>query len=165
MSEDMKNLFNKVETAHQKAFGCSNGKDYDVGYKKPPKETRFKKGQSGNPKGRKKKVIPETLQEAITFELAELREIKNPDGQTVKLRVYEILARKFVQDAIMKDGQARRLIVEDMCRLNFLEILKVARNKISPQETSLTPEETELLKKRLYDLMLLHAQQENSDEF
>ena len=28
--------------------------DYDVGYKKPPKKTRFKKGQSGNPHGRKK---------------------------------------------------------------------------------------------------------------
>ena len=27
---------------------------YEVGYKKPPKHTRFKKGQSGNPKGRPK---------------------------------------------------------------------------------------------------------------
>jgi hypothetical protein len=29
-------------------------KDYEVGYKKPPKDTRFKKGQSGNPAGRSK---------------------------------------------------------------------------------------------------------------
>ena len=29
-------------------------KEYEVGYKKPPKRTRFKKGQSGNPKGRRK---------------------------------------------------------------------------------------------------------------
>ena len=28
--------------------------DYEVGYKKPPKHSRFKKGQSGNPKGRPK---------------------------------------------------------------------------------------------------------------
>jgi hypothetical protein len=28
--------------------------EYDVGYRKPPKATRFKKGQSGNPKGRPK---------------------------------------------------------------------------------------------------------------
>ncbi len=27
---------------------------YDVGYKKPPKHTRFQAGQSGNPKGRPK---------------------------------------------------------------------------------------------------------------
>jgi hypothetical protein len=26
--------------------------DYDVGYGKPPQNTRFKKGQSGNPRGR-----------------------------------------------------------------------------------------------------------------
>lgn len=29
-------------------------KDYEVGYGKPPKNTRFKAGQSGNPKGRPK---------------------------------------------------------------------------------------------------------------
>ena len=28
--------------------------DYEVGYKKPPKHTRFKEGRSGNPKGRPK---------------------------------------------------------------------------------------------------------------
>jgi hypothetical protein len=28
--------------------------DYEVGYGKPPEHTRFKKGQSGNPKGRPK---------------------------------------------------------------------------------------------------------------
>ena len=27
---------------------------YEVGYKKPPKHTRFQKGQSGNPNGRPK---------------------------------------------------------------------------------------------------------------
>jgi len=31
-----------------------DARDYEVGYGKPPKHTRFKKGQSGNPKGRPK---------------------------------------------------------------------------------------------------------------
>lgn len=45
--------------------------DYDVGYKKPPKHSRFKKGQSGNPKGRPKDrpkdhtSIPSMLQEML----------------------------------------------------------------------------------------------------
>jgi hypothetical protein len=30
--------------------------EYEVGYRKPPKQTRFKPGQSGNPKGRRKGV-------------------------------------------------------------------------------------------------------------
>lgn len=29
-----------------------NAEEYDVGYGKPPRDTRFKKGRSGNPKGR-----------------------------------------------------------------------------------------------------------------
>ena len=40
-----------------------------VGYKNPPKEHQFKKGQSGNPKGRKPKPIPVSLKEAIGLEL------------------------------------------------------------------------------------------------
>ena len=32
----------------------TRGRDYEVGYGKPPKSTRFRKGQSGNPAGRRK---------------------------------------------------------------------------------------------------------------
>src|ERR1700758_809031 len=33
-----------------------NDSEYPVGYKKPPKHTQFKPGQSGNPNGRPRKV-------------------------------------------------------------------------------------------------------------
>lgn len=36
----------------------NGGPEYDVGYGKPPKEHQFKPGQSGNPRGRKKKYFP-----------------------------------------------------------------------------------------------------------
>ena len=32
--------------------------DDDVGYRKPPKHSQFKKGKSGNPKGRPKRKPP-----------------------------------------------------------------------------------------------------------
>ena len=38
---------------------AKSNKTYDVGYKKPPKATRFPKGTSGNPGGKPKKVTPE----------------------------------------------------------------------------------------------------------
>lgn len=34
---------------------------YEVGHSKPPKETRWKKGQSGNPSGKRKKTIASHL--------------------------------------------------------------------------------------------------------
>ena len=46
---------------------------YEVGYGKPPKHTRFKKGQSGNPKGRPedtknlKTDLREEMNEKITI--------------------------------------------------------------------------------------------------
>jgi hypothetical protein len=42
--------------------------DYEVGYGKPPAHTRFRKGQSGNPSGKPKRVLSED--EILLRELA-----------------------------------------------------------------------------------------------
>lgn len=47
--------------------------EYEIGYKKPPKHSRFAKGQSGNPRGRRngsrnlKTVVTRELDEKITI--------------------------------------------------------------------------------------------------
>ena len=59
----------------------SEDRNYEVGYGKPPKHTRFKPGQSGNPKGRKpgsKNVM--TLLEQTLFDTVKVRE--NGKGST-----------------------------------------------------------------------------------
>ncbi len=43
--------------------------DYEVGYKKPPPQSRFRKGRSGNPKGR-----PKATKNFKTDLMEELRE-------------------------------------------------------------------------------------------
>ncbi len=48
------------------------GKSYDVGHGRPPKHTRFRKGQSGNPKGRpkgtrnRKSIVREIMERRVT---------------------------------------------------------------------------------------------------
>ncbi len=72
-----------------------NNKNYEIGYGKPPKNTRFTKGRSGNPAGRKKKVIPETLFQAISLELCQQKTITNASGLKEKVPLYSILAKKW----------------------------------------------------------------------
>jgi hypothetical protein len=59
------------QTTPQTASIADGSDDYEVGYKKPPSRTRFRPGQSGNPKGRPKgsrnlkTELEEELQERI----------------------------------------------------------------------------------------------------
>jgi hypothetical protein len=48
-----------------------NAAGYEVGYGRPPKHTRFRKGQSGNPKGRPKgaKAFNTIVRETLTTKL------------------------------------------------------------------------------------------------
>lgn len=77
-------------------------RDYEVGYRKPPKHTQFQKGRSGNPKGKRKR-------RATTAELVEL-ELDRPititeNGRTMKILKREALAKQVVQMAIKGDAR------------------------------------------------------------
>ncbi len=90
----------------------TSSKQYQVGYKKPPKDTQFKKGQSGNPKGRpKKKKV--TLAEDIYKELQELMVIKE-HGETKTVSKLEALIKKTVNDALNGDKAATKLVINEV---------------------------------------------------
>ena len=62
----------------------------EVGYCKPPKETRFRKGQSGNPAGRPKKKKPESDLRSILERIGE--EKVEIAGREMTMRELELRA-------------------------------------------------------------------------
>ena len=70
--------------------------DYEVGYGKPPESTRFKKGRSGNPKGRPKisknvgKVLEETFYRKIAI---------SENGQRREVTMLEAIFRQVANGA------------------------------------------------------------------
>jgi len=74
--------------------------DYDVGYKKPPKHGRFKKGQSGNPGGRPrrpKREEPEAYVErmkALVLEEAYRLIDIHEGGKTIRLPLIQVMIRR-----------------------------------------------------------------------
>jgi hypothetical protein len=77
--------------------------DYEVGYGKPPNETRFQKGRSGNPKGRPKgrrNWASEVLR--VCSEIVAVRTASGPKRMTI----YEALLRSETKRAINGDSRA-----------------------------------------------------------
>lgn len=73
---------------------------YDVGYKKPPKHSRWPKGRSGNPKGRPRKergrMSLDQLLVQLSHERFELKPTLNLEGKSN----LEVLAHKMFRDAL-----------------------------------------------------------------
>lgn len=78
--------------------------DYEVGYGKPPKSTQFKKGQSGNPRGRPKKLMP-----TVAGQVARLMGEKysaRVNGEAVLMTGEEMIARRLMEKALKGDPKA-----------------------------------------------------------
>lgn len=84
------------------------GSEKQVGYGNPPEATRFKKGQSGNPKGRRKgslnvaTVFAQTLREKV---------VVNENGQRKTMTKFEAAIKQFVNKAASGDLRALQLLV------------------------------------------------------
>jgi len=85
-------------------------KDYEVGYKKPPVETQFKKGESGNPNGRPKKIAQEFDPGKILQSIDNEEIVVQIDGKRMSMPKAEIFFRQLFTTAIRGDLTAARLI-------------------------------------------------------
>lgn len=85
---------NKKKASAKKAKADDN---YEVGYKKPPKSSQFKKGKSGNPKGRPKKS--KNLNTLLNNELDEVVTVRE-QGRVIQLSKRELMVKKMVHEAV-----------------------------------------------------------------
>ena len=76
---------------------------YEVGYRKPPKANQFRKGQTGNPRGKRRGE--ENL--ISVFKRHVLKQIKIKDGDTIRtITLAEAVILKNYNAALQKDSLA-----------------------------------------------------------
>jgi hypothetical protein len=84
---------------------------YEVGYGRPPKHGQFKPGQSGNPKGRCKRV--ESFEDMVVDVLtAEVTIIVN--GRRLKMPLSKAILKKLCNQAVAGDKHAQREVIRLM---------------------------------------------------
>lgn len=72
---------------------------YTVGYRKPPKERRFKKGQSGNPKGRPKKVVKSESFYKLAIDELDTSVTIADQGKNLRLSKRALIVKQIVNKA------------------------------------------------------------------
>src|SRR5262245_8154931 len=99
----------RVRFSDQQRSGASSGSHYEVGYGKPPREHRFKPGQSGNRKGRPKG----TKNTAILLEDLFNRKIEVRTGGSVrKISLREAMLTRFAEAALKGDVKAATFLLQ-----------------------------------------------------
>lgn len=76
-------------------------RNYEVGYKKPPKEHQFKPGQSGNKRGRPiKKLEARSLLEESMCDSLNSTVFVTEQGKRKRITVKEAISRRLIGDAM-----------------------------------------------------------------
>ena len=89
--------------------------NYEVGFQRPPRHTQFRKGTSGNPKGRPReaKNLAAVLEEALAEKVAIVE-----NGRRRKITKRSAMIKQLVNKAASGDLRASRQLTDLEFRLN-----------------------------------------------
>jgi hypothetical protein len=82
-----------------------------VGYGKPPVHSRFRKGQSGNPAGRRRKGEGEGARKLILHEAFRLLNLREGD-KVIRMPALQAVLRSQIASAAKGNGAAQRAVVK-----------------------------------------------------
>jgi hypothetical protein len=107
---------------------------YEVGYRKPPKATQFKKGQSGNPRGRPKGT--KNLKADLIEELGEHITLSE-GGKPKRLSKQRALVKSLTAKAIKGDARAISTVLNLMLRVLDVAASDAAEVPLSEEERAI----------------------------
>ncbi|EAQ96142.1 DUF5681 domain-containing protein [Congregibacter litoralis] len=109
-------------------------KDYEVGFGKPPKHTQFKKGQSGNPKGRPKgiKNLNTDLEEELNQKI-----IITEGGISQEITKQRAMIKTLFVKAMKGDTRAAGVLINLTLGLENSRIANDAVEKLTPDDIAI----------------------------
>ena len=114
-----------------------SGGDYEVGHGKPPKHSRYKKGQSGNPKGRPKKKKDEALSKEeyrkAFFEVMNSDVPVRKNGRETTMPAVMALLHQTLQKALSGDFRSKKLLFDKLeGNIKIEEVIREAEENRLP---------------------------------
>src|SRR4051794_33914433 len=108
-------------------------KHYDVGYARPPRSGQFTKGQSGNPKGRRRgaKLFVEIVMEALNEKVS-----INENGSRKMITKREALAKQVANKGATGDLKSIKLLFEILEGLDDRERVTRSEDAHQPNSTA-----------------------------
>jgi Family of unknown function (DUF5681) len=111
--------------------------DYEIGYGKPPRNCGFKKGQSGNPRGRP--PGSKNLTTLLNDELNELVTVTE-NGRRRKITKREAVIKQLVNKSASADARSLKILLDLMLNLEAR-----ARSSAAPATPAADPTDEEVL--------------------
>ncbi len=109
--------------------------DHEVGYRKPPRHRQFKKGQSGNPKGRPKGA--KNIETELAEELQE-KIVVRENGKPMVVSRQRAILKSLEAKALKGDTRAANVLLK-------LADKYLLPDESQPEERVLTPEDKAIL--------------------
>jgi uncharacterized protein DUF5681 len=119
----------------------NSSKKSGIGYRRPPKTTQFKKGKSGNPRGRPRgrRDIGNVLIDVTGQKIA-----VTENGRTRRMPALEVMLRRLTNAALQDDQPARKLLFDLMERYADL-----TETTVAPNRNDVLAEDQEILERYL----------------